>query len=249
MNAMQESNVTEYLVSQKLSLDIQIEIKDHMMNQIMDLQLEEHLSFEDAFSKVKESWKDEFVTTNYWMFFKEPIPLIAKKVIREKYNKLLKKSFLIGLLFSGLNILLIYLANNADTYSLLFKGLNGIFLLALGAVWILNFKIRPYMKPDFKYRGKCLYTMYQQNMGLMIICAVSILQLMMKDGHYAYQWFREQNHTVNLMMMITLLIPFLLQSGTVFTLLNFYEHKKSLLRMQDSLAHNLIVNRYSNSKK
>ncbi|WP_347219233.1 hypothetical protein [Chryseobacterium sp.] len=236
MTTAQENNVTDYLVSKNLSLDIQVEIKDHMINQIMDLQLEENLSFEDAFSRVKASWKDEFTTTSYWMFFREPIPLIAKKVIREKYNRLLKKSFFTGLLFLGVNILLIYLSSNANTYSLFFKGLNGMFLLALGAAWILNFKIRKYMKPDFKYKGKCLYTMYQQNMGLMFLCALSMFQVMMKNGHYAYQFFKEQDHAAGFMVMITLLLPFLLQTGTIFTLLNFYEHKKSLLKMKDYLT-------------
>lgn len=233
MNATEEDKITDYLVSKNLSLDIQLEIKDHMINQINDLQLEENLSFDEVFSKVRESWKEEFATTGYWMFFREPIPLIAKKVIREKYNSLLKKSFLIGLLFLGINILLIYLANNAETYSLFFKGLNGIFLLALGAVWFLNFKIHQYMKPDFKYKGKCLYTMYQQNVGLMLLCTISMLQMMMKNGHYAYQFFKEQNHTDSFMMAITLLTPFILQIITIFTLFNFYEHKKNLLRIQD----------------
>ncbi|MDM1554174.1 MULTISPECIES: hypothetical protein [Chryseobacterium] len=233
MNTMQESKVTDYLVSKKLSLDIQIEIKDHIMNQITDLQKEEHLSFEEAFSRVKESWKNEFAATSYWMFFREPIPLIAKKVIREKYNSLLKKSFLIGLLFFGINILLIYLANNTETYSIFFKGLNGLFLLALGAAWILNFKIRKYMKSDFKYKGKCLYTMYQQNMGLLMIGTMSMLQMILKDGHYAYQFFRENNHADIFKVTITLFIPFLLQSIVIFTLLNFHEHKKSLLKMHD----------------
>lgn len=238
MNTMQEDMITDYLVSKNLSLDIQVEIKDHMINQITDLQLEENLSFEEAFSRVKESWKNEFVTTSYWMFFREPIPLIAKKVIREKYNNLLKKSFLIGLLFFGINILLIYSANSADTYSLLFKGLNGIFLLALGVIWIMNFKIRQFMKLDFKYKGKCLYTMYQQNMGLILLCTLSMLQLMMKNGHYAYQFFREQNYADSFMVLITLLIPFVLQTGVIFTVFNFYEHKKNLLKMHDFVTLN-----------
>lgn len=241
MNTVQENKITDYLVSRNLSLDIQIEIKDHMINQIIDLQLEENLSFEEAFSRVKESWKNEFTTTSYWMFFREPIPLIAKKVIREKYNRLLKKSFLLGLLSSGVNILLIYLANNEETYSFFFKGLNGIFLLALGAAWIFSFKIQQYMKPDFKYRGKCLYTMYQQNMGLVLVCTLSMLQMMMKNGHYAYQFFREHNLTEDFMVLITLLIPFLLQTGVIFTLLNFCEHKKSLMKMQDFIT--LTTNR------
>ncbi|BAP33609.1 uncharacterized protein CHSO_4572 [Chryseobacterium sp. StRB126] len=238
ISTVQESKVTEYLISKNLSLDLQIEIKDHMINQIMDWELEENLSFEEALSRVKELWKDEFTATGYWMFFREPIPLIAKKVIREKYNSLLKKSFLIGLLFFGINMLLIYLSNSVETYSILFKGLNGIFLLVLGTAWILNFKIRKYMKPDFKYKGRCLYTMYQQNMGLLLIGTISMLQMVLRDGHYAYQFFREQNHTNTFMVAVTLLIPFLLQSLVIFTLFNFYEHKKSLLRMEDFLNLN-----------
>lgn len=239
MNTMEENKITDYLVSKNLSLDIQIEIKDHMINQITDLQLEENLSFDEAFSRVKESWKNEFVTTSYWMFFREPIPLIAKKVIREKYNNLLKKSFLIGLLFFGINILLIYLSNSAETYSILFKGLNGMFVLALGAAWILNFKIRKYMKPDFKYKGKCLYTMYQQNIGLMLVGTIAMLQIIMRDGHYAYQFFRGEYDISRFMAAVTLLVPFLLQILVIFILFNFYEHKKSLLKMNDFIKLNV----------
>lgn len=238
ISTVQESKVTEYLISKNLSLDLQIEIKDHMINQIMDLELEENLSFEEALSRVKELWKDEFKATGYWMFFREPIPLIAKKVIREKYNKFLKNSLFIGLLVSGINIVFIYMAKDAYSYNILFKALNSLFLLAPGLVWLLNFKNWKYMKPDVKFRGRCLYTMYQQNIGLMLICTISMAQLIMKNGHYTFQFFREQNHTNILMILMTLFIPFFLQTGIIFTLFNFFEHKKSLLKMKDFLKLN-----------
>jgi hypothetical protein len=39
-----------------------------MIQQIADLEWDENLSFEEAFSKAKESWKGEFKMVNYWLF-------------------------------------------------------------------------------------------------------------------------------------------------------------------------------------
>ena len=59
---MIESQLTEirnYLLSKKLPIDILIEVNDHFVSQINDLQREENLSFEEAFEKVKDDWKEE----------------------------------------------------------------------------------------------------------------------------------------------------------------------------------------------
>ncbi len=59
----QLTEIRNYLLSKKLPIDILIEVNDHFVSQISDLQREENLSFEVAFEKTKESWKDEFKTT------------------------------------------------------------------------------------------------------------------------------------------------------------------------------------------
>jgi hypothetical protein len=59
---MTESQLTEirnYLLSKKLPIDILIEVNDHFISQISDLQREENLSFEEAFEKTKLSWDKE----------------------------------------------------------------------------------------------------------------------------------------------------------------------------------------------
>jgi len=235
MTERQENQVMDYLISQKLPLDILLEIKDHVINQIQDIQLNENLSFERAFSKAKESWKGEFEAVNYRMFFPIKIPLIAKRIIKEKYNGFLKKSLLIGLIFFGVNLMLVYLSGNQEEYGILFRVLNGMFLLAMGVIWLLNIRIWKYMRTDFKYKGKCFYTMYQQNMGLMITCMIAMVQITSKNGHYAFQFFREHTTSNVLMLMITLIIPFLAQTGCIFALFSFFEHKKTLNRMKNFL--------------
>jgi hypothetical protein len=55
----QLTEIRNYLLSKKLPIDILIEVNDHFISQISDLQKEENLGFEEAFEKVKESWKEE----------------------------------------------------------------------------------------------------------------------------------------------------------------------------------------------
>jgi hypothetical protein len=231
----QESKITDYLIAQQLSLDILVEIRDHMISQISDLQNKENISFEDAFLKTKESWNGEFKLVNYLLFYPTAIPLIAKRIIQEKYAGLFRKSLMIGLLALGINLLLIFIAKNQDHYNLFFKLLNGSFLLGSVLILVFNYKIWKYLKADFKYRGKSLYTMYQQNIGLMVVCASSMAQVVVKNGDYAYQFFREHNHSEIFLTLVTLILPFILQTALVFAVFNFMEHKKSLEKMQEFL--------------
>ncbi|CAI8708817.1 hypothetical protein [Chryseobacterium sp. IT-36CA2] len=231
----QENKITEYLIVQELSLDILVEIRDHMISQISDIQFNENMNFEEAFSKVKESWNGEFAMVHYLLFYPTKIPLIAKRIIQEKYSGLFKKSLMVGVLAFAVNLLLIYMVRNQEQYNLFFKLLNGSFVLATLLIWIFNYKIWKYIKADFKYKGKCLYTMYQQNLGLMVVCASSMTQVAIRNGHYAYQFFREQNYTDIAGVLMTLILPFVLQVALVFALFNFIEHKKNLVKMQEFL--------------
>lgn len=231
----QENKITDYLVAQELSLDILVEIRDHMMSQISDIQFNENISFEEAFLKVKESWNGEFKMVNYLLFYPVKIPFIAKRIIQEKYSGLFKKSLMVGALAFAVNLLLIFMAGNQEEYKLFFRLLNGSFVVTTLLIWIFNYKIWKYIKADFKYRGKCLYTMYQQNLGLMVIGASSMTQVTLKSGDYAYQFFRQQNYTDIVGVLMTLILPFVLQVALYFAIFNFLEHKKNLIKMQEFL--------------
>ena len=50
----QNKEITQYLISKNLPIDLVLEIKDHMIEQIEN---KENLTFEEDFEKVKESWK------------------------------------------------------------------------------------------------------------------------------------------------------------------------------------------------
>ena len=52
----QNKEITKYLLSKNLPIDLVLEVKDHMIEQIENM---ENLTFEEAFEQVKLSWKEE----------------------------------------------------------------------------------------------------------------------------------------------------------------------------------------------
>ena len=45
----QDKKITDYLIEKRLPLDILLEVKDHMEDQIAALETEQNLTFDDAF--------------------------------------------------------------------------------------------------------------------------------------------------------------------------------------------------------
>lgn len=231
----QEQQITDYLISKNLTLDMLVEIKDHMMDQVTGIQETENLSFEDAFSKVKESWGEEFKMTRYF-FYSGKIPVISKKVIKIRYSGLLKKSLLIATISFALNILLIYCSNSQEIYKMVFRTLNSVFFIIPIVVVLRNYKNRKFISMDYKYKGKLFYTLYQMNISLLTISTLSMMQFMGKDGHYAYLFFRSQRYTDLIYTAVTLILPLIMQTLVTFALFNYREHQKTLKKLQHFLS-------------
>ena len=64
IDRLQRSQIRTYLLDKKLPIDILMEVQDHFVSQISDLERDENLNFEEAFKKVKQSWQGELKP--YW---------------------------------------------------------------------------------------------------------------------------------------------------------------------------------------
>ncbi|WBV50842.1 hypothetical protein [Chryseobacterium gambrini] len=231
----QEQEITDYLMLHKLPLDILLEVKDHMISQVADIQTEENLNFQNAFHKTQKLWESEFKRTTYSAFFSEEIPVIVKKIVKERYFSIFKKSLLLGLVSAAVNFASVFLMKDAETYSLFFQIQNGLFILFPVAIWALHYKMLKYIKSDYKYKGKLYYTMYQQNAAVTISMIGIMGQIVSKEGNYPYLYFREHNHDEIVYVLITLILPFIVQVMIIFVMINFFEHKKSLEKMKEFL--------------
>jgi hypothetical protein len=231
----QEQQVTDYLILHRLPLDILLEVKDHMISQVLDIQMNENLSFDEAFHKTQKLWESEFKMTKFTAFYQEEIPVIVKKIVKEKYNNIIKKSLIFGLASFTVNLLLVYFSADQEVYNDLFRLYNSLFVLVPFLFWAFNSKMRKYVRRDFKYQGKLFFTMYQQNLGLFIICTNVMFQLILREDKHVFKLFRTNDPVSVFPLMITLILPFILHIIIIFVLINFFEHKKTLTKMQDFL--------------
>lgn len=237
MNQEHLDRIRDYLIFQKLPLDILLEVEDHMASQVLNIQKSENISFDEAFLKTQKLWESEFKMTTYSAFYSEQIPVIVKKIVKARYNKVLKKSFFYALISLAINLLLIYFSNSQEMYTDFFRGQNLMFLLAPGLVWAFNYKIRKYVKRDFKYKGKSFYSIYQQNIGIMVVGTTTMAQIVAKEGKYAYLLFKTNNPESLLFALVTLFLPFIAQMVVIFGILNFFEHKKTLKKLSVFVAN------------
>jgi len=236
MNKEQIDLIKDYLIFQKLPLDILLEVEDHMASQVLDIQNRDRLSFEEAFLKTQKLWEQEFKMTSYSLFYSEQIPVMVKKIAKAKYNDILKKSFLYAMISLGVNLLFIYFSDSQEMYTDFFRGQNMLFLLAPALVWGYNYKIRNYVKRDFKYKGRSFYSIYQQNMGIMIVSMTTMAQIVSKEGKYAYLLVKNHHQEDILFGLVTLILPFFAQMMVLFGIINFFEHKKTLKKLSTFIA-------------
>ena len=235
MTPAEEKQIDDYLILNKLPLDILLEVRDHMISQISELQVRENLSFEKAFFKTKITWEGEFKMTRYFLFSHEYIPAIFKKIIKANYRIIFRKALLIAFISFVLNLLLIYISPNEEIFKLFFKIQNGIFIAVPIFLILSNYKMWKYIRNNFKYRGKVFYSMYQQNLGGMIMSISIMIQLVNGGGKpYTYLFFKVGDIGVA-PFLIMLICPLLLQTLVVFSIINFLEHKKALLKIQNFL--------------
>lgn len=231
----QEQQVTDYLIFHRLPLDILLEVKDHMISQVADIQAEENMSFEEAFHKTQKLWESEFKLTGYSLFYREQIPVILKKIVKEKYAGIFRKALLLGLTSFTVNLLLVYFSADQEMYNDLFRFYNSLMVMIPFLYWVFSKKMRRYMKRDFKYRENSFFTMHQQNFGLFVICGNMIFQLIIRDDKHVFRFFRTDDPVTVLPLVLCLILPYLLHTIIFFVFINFYEHKKSLDKMKDFL--------------
>ena len=98
---IQLTEIRNYLLSKKLPIDILIEVNDHFISQISDLQRDENLSFEEAFEKVKDNWKEELRVVYPWYVLNKTDyveqTIFEKKIKQQNDKEIIKTSIYVTL--------------------------------------------------------------------------------------------------------------------------------------------------------
>jgi len=114
MTADQKNDVTEFLVSKQFSLDILVEVRDHMFAQIEDL-LDKQLDFETAFSIVKTSWEKDLRLAYSISIPLKKISVFQRNIERKVIGNIIKKSVLYFLMLLIFSMVLIFVDKKAGS--------------------------------------------------------------------------------------------------------------------------------------
>ena len=134
-----ETHLTEirnYLLSKKLPIDILIEVNDHFISQINDLQKKENLNFEEAFEKVKESWKEDLRIVYPWYVLNKTVyveqTIFEKKIKQQNDKEIIKTS-----IYATLFVIFIYFISLFQLDYSKFKIIHRLLIIFIGAFGIL----------------------------------------------------------------------------------------------------------------
>ena len=171
MTELQLIEIRNYLLAKKLPIDILIEVNDHFISQINDLQKEENLSFEEAFEKTKLSWKPELRMVYNPNYSLDDISILMKKIVYTETIRLFKQSFIIT--FS--TILFLFLLSwqfSEKIFLYSFTSLSFLVILIPVFQYFSNLKDFRIIKKYDNYR----LTFYQNYATLTLVLLGSYLQ-------------------------------------------------------------------------
>ena len=123
----QLTEIRNYLLAKKLPVDILIEVNDHFVSQILDLQREENLGFEEAFEKTKLSWDKELKPYYKGDWDLQDKSKLLRTINKNNFYSLAKKSLAYTLSIIALLIILSQ-SINFEVYKYIFVFIIGIIL-------------------------------------------------------------------------------------------------------------------------
>ena len=226
----QNKEITTYLLSKNLPIDLVLEIKDHMIEQIEN---KENLSFEEAFDQVKISWKEELkMVYTFRLGFIHRITQFQNNI----GGKINKNFFIISLylmtifvfitfIFARINIKIFEIVMLYTYYSCI-----AITLL----LFILNFKI---LKSTF-FVTLPKINIYQKGSGILFSGGTQILLfniLLFDKIKYFYSTYMLFNLEFSLRNFAETFLNYLYLWMWLFGLLYFLSYKKSIKELQNRI--------------
>ncbi len=173
MNEFQQAEIRDYLLSQKLPIDILLIVQDHFISQIQDLEREKHWSFDQAFEKTKKTWFQDLHL--YWNggFSLEDSSDFIRKARRKIEFSTIKESLKIALPIMIFLIVFSHLEISFTTFNTL------VMIILLGLLGILVFNYVKNFK-DFRLAKKYpnyILTLHQHSFIIFVIAVSPMLNI------------------------------------------------------------------------
>ena len=222
----QNKEITKYLVAKNLPIDLVLEVKDHMIEQIESM---ENLCFEEAFEQVKISWKVEFI----YKFSFSRLKMLTNYEIsiqKENYSKIFLKTFCY---FTPLLIITLLLAYyNTSLYKFTIETVYYFCVIVTGTLLLINFKIQ---KTTFNTYSKRI-SVYQKGASNFLVGGLFILiynVFIPNNDKDLVAIHKLLNFEISFKILFHLLATYVYIIWWLFGLLYFLAYKKSIKELQN----------------
>ena len=224
----QNKEITRYLVAKNLPIDLVLEVKDHMIEQIESM---ENLSFNEAFEQVKISWKVEFI----YKFSFSRLKMLTNYEIsiqKENYSKIFLKTFCY---FTPLLIITLLLAYyNTSLYKFTIETVYYFCVIVTGTLLLINFKIQ---KTTFNTYSKRI-SVYQKGASNFLVGGLFILiynVFIPNNDKNLVAIHKLLNFEISFKILFHLLATYVYIIWWLFGLLYFLSYKKSIKELQNRI--------------
>lgn len=229
MTFFQEKEVEKLLLEKKLSGKLLYEIKDHMISQILEIQYNESLPFDEAFEKSKLHWEQDLMMVRKNLFSRQKITKISFEVDKIQNKNLFLRSLLYAFLFVLILITLAFVLNE-DWY------------LKVNKVFKIVFTILPLLIIGMYIQQKRLtYKNQRNNIVLnnfihpLMVFAISIIfdnlvEYPKNSYHVIYEYINSSSHNeaTTYIFVKSLLLGTFLLTLYLFSYLSLSENIKKL---------------------
>lgn len=115
----ESAEINRYLMSKKLPLDLLLEVRDHMVEQIQAICEEKSVDFSTAFEEVKKLWADDLKIRKTFYFFGRMVTKLEVKTTRKCQSEINRKVIPVMLGIIGVDIFLAFKAPKIDVIFML----------------------------------------------------------------------------------------------------------------------------------
>ena len=168
MTIEQKTEIRQYLLSKKLPVDLLMEVEDHFISQINEVQAEKKLSFDEAFNVAIISWYDDLKLSWDGNWSLEDTSVFIKKSTRQTLFSIFKKSAMIAVIMYVI-VVLFYVLIPFEVFRI---SLGVLVSLMIVYPLIVFFKEKKYFDLPKKYKNIRL-SAYQDMVSVFFILPMS----------------------------------------------------------------------------
>lgn len=220
MTEAQLTQIRSYLLDKKLPIDILVEIYDHFITQISDLEKKEGLGFDETFEKVKQSWQGELQPSWKGEWDLVDRSDLLRKINTANFRAFLKKAFYMASVMV-LALMLLSFLFSFHVYKYIFVIGTGLVLLLPFYVYLKNFKDFSLNK---KYR-KYILVSFQEYTLLSLSCLYFYFKFFTEAGTIAKMFAGTAVHGNPKHIISGIVITY---AVLVISLISYYSQRKFL---------------------